>query len=176
MRKSIKIKKQPPMTDRTTRMRFARVFDEESDIRDAYHTNCDYTLRMRPKLVQSVERQVQEWLDNKGIEHPQIEISFTDAKGNRCNEWLLFQRSEIALKTCSNNWDIYHIAESNFWPRIISSRPKLTIQHSSKNMLHMKNEIRSTRYSVDEEKECTLAERLLHNQTKEKVEEKTEGK
>jgi hypothetical protein len=146
--------------DRTTRRRFEVIFDKEHYLREAYYENCDYTRRVTPELLHRVEQQVQKWLDNKGVEAQMLEITLTGA-AEKDSLNLTFTRCEVALKTCLNNWNIIHLAHSSFWPRILSSKPKLTIQHSGGEYLRMNNEIRPINYGVEEREQAEFAAHLL---------------
>jgi hypothetical protein len=134
---------QPPKektVDKTTSIRFEYAFDKEAEIREGHA--CDITPRLTEKLIKDVESMVIDWLDGHGIEQCQLEITFKDSEGEM-GEWVLFQRYEVALKTCSNNWEIYHLAKSGHWPRILSSKPKILIQKSAGEFIRFKNEIES---------------------------------
>ena len=160
-------KKKEVKSDITTKKRYEYSFDREHEIREAYHKNCDCSLNMSKSLSKEIENSVQNWLDSSGIESPHFEITLTPKTQSTkdsfsCSQTLLFIRSEIALKTCSNNWEIFHIANSRLWPRIISSKPKLKIQLSdSVSLVHLRNEILSTSYNQDSSNECQRAQRIV---------------
>jgi hypothetical protein len=153
--------------DKTTLPRFEYAFDKEREIREGYHSVCDSTLEMSEDLKKQVETMVTDWLDGHGVEAFQLEIKYKNAAGEFITP-SLFQRSEIALKTACNNWEIYHIAKSGDWPRILSSKPKLLIQRSSGDFIKLKNEIKSVDFET-----INQAQRMLNdfnNESENKIE------
>jgi hypothetical protein len=150
---------QPPKeqtVDKTTLLRFGYAFNEESEIRGDCSDVCDITKQLTEKLMKETESMVIDWLDRHGVESNQIEITFKSLQGEEC-DWILFQRYEVALKTCSNNWEIYHLAKSSHWPRILSSKSKLLIQKSAGKFIQFKNEIESVSHDT-----AGFARRLLN--------------
>ena len=128
--------------DKTTMIRFEYAFDKDSEIREAYHEETDITLRLNEKLKKQVEDMVMDWLDGYGVEQDRLQIDFKNDQGEFV-DFLLFMRYEVAVRTCSNNWEIHHLAQSGLWPRIISSKPKLLIQKSCGDFMVFKNGIES---------------------------------
>jgi hypothetical protein len=109
-------------------------------------------------------------LDNNGIESSVLDFSLFPAKTKnkkpKNNSRIFFYRSEIAFKTCGNNWSIIHIAQSAFWPRLISSKPKLIIQAFGGDYMCLKNEVRSCNYSKVEDEMCRFAEAVFKESAK----------
>lgn len=149
--------------DNSTMPRFEYYgFSKEVHLRSAYHENCDHSQYCDEELKKKIETDVQDWLNNNGAESTQLRLDLIPG-----DKWLLFQRSEIAIKTASNNWEIYHIARSGFWPHLISSKPKLHIQHPGE-LVRLKNEVRSFNYGEGESKDSQLSEHLIKNKDHEK--------
>lgn len=132
-------------------------FSKEDHLRAAYHENCDYSQYCDEDLKKKIETDVQNWLDNNNAESPQLQMNLKPG-----DKWLLFERSEVAMKTASNNWMIYHVANSSFWPRLISSKPKLLVQHPGE-LITIKNEVRSFNYGEAERHMSQISEGLLKN-------------
>lgn len=152
------------MSDNTTIKRYEHNFSKDHLVK-AYHKNCDESLRCTPELVEKIENDVTTWLNDQGVESSLLELSLKP-EGH-----ILFRRAELALKTAANNWTIYHIAQSGKWPRLISSKPKLTVQHPPE-LVTLKNEIRCLTYGEVERKQSIFAqvlsgERMKKNANKE---------
>ena len=122
-------------------------------------------------MIRDIEQKIKNWLDSTGAESRTIQIDLHNEK-NEITQTLEFERSEVALKTCRNNWEVFHIAHSDLWPRMICSKNKLIIQESNQ-YITLKNEIHSFGYSTDEIEIMDEARRIkAEESTKEEVEEK----
>lgn len=146
-------------TDRTTWARFSLQFNEKDYLRTAYVPSCDYTTQMSGRMQEDIEAQVRHWLDNAGLESRFISFSLEGKKGvTFVSKDLVFWRAEIAYKTASNVWAIFHIAQSSFWPRLVSSKPKVNVQFSGSG-IYLDNEIKACNYGCYED-QLLLAESL----------------
>lgn len=58
-----------------------------------------------------------------------------------------FNKSTIAIKNCSNSWNIYNIATSSKWTSVISSDRIETITDNMSLLHNVPNEVRSNIYS-----------------------------
>lgn len=162
------------MKDQSTRKRFELYGFSKEHLRSAYHENCDYSKYCDEELQKKIEGDVRAWLDDNGAESSQLQIDLKPG-----SKWLLFNRSEVAMKTASNNWEVYHVAQSLFWPRLISSKPKLLIQHPGE-LVKMRNEIRSFNYDQEEVHFSRVSEALINGGPREcsgepKQEDVTDG-
>ena len=90
--------------------------------------------------VEQIERQVVEWLNNDDPSETQL---YFETKRDR----FYFTKSTISLKSCINHWEIYNIADSANWSRLISSNVIASVgdnlMRSSGGLNSLPNEIKS---------------------------------
>jgi hypothetical protein len=149
--------KETTARDSTTHPRFSKRFEVDLNPDVA----VDYPIEFEKWQIVDIEMQVKNWLDEKGAEEPSLEI--TNIKQQPALTAIIFRRSEIAFKDCGNVWIIYHIARSNWWPRIISSRPKVEVKKDFDDYMTMKNEIRELSYSDAEERIVQEARKIIED-------------
>lgn len=103
------------------------------------------TYEIEPESISKIEEIVLDWLKN--TQESMVQIPMT--AGSLQPTYILFARSVVNIKTCSNVWEQWHIATSSQFDKIISLRVKI-IDTTSFDLLDkgfkMPNEIRSERY------------------------------
>jgi len=87
--------------------------------------------------VKLVEKQVKDWLNEDNPDSVQYYFE----------PLFYFTKSTISIKKCSNQWDIFNIAQSSQWSNIISSDLITTIGDNRCSLERLPNEIRSETYN-----------------------------
>lgn len=130
--------------DKITYKRYSRIFGAElfPDIKD------DLSNELEKWQIADIEMRVKNWLDEGGTEEVTLSIAVNDIdKRLPSSKELIFRRSEVAFKDCGNVWVVFHLARSQSWPRVISSKIKIELTKDFGDFLSMKNEIRELTYS-----------------------------
>jgi len=78
-----------------------------------------------------------------------LEMTLRDEK-DQFVQALLFTRSEIRMRTCSDCWDVWHVATESSCPHMFSYRVK-SISSSDFENNHLPNEVRSYNWSSDDQ-------------------------
>ena len=120
--------------------------ERKGDVDFWEHGFCsDVTTMFSEQTLADMEKRVYEWLRDESDQDPIIQFHYNCGW---CDS-VMFTRSEIQIKSCDNVWNIWRIAESNSYPKIISYRVKQVGTNESYKLsdkFRMPNEIRSENY------------------------------
>ncbi|RTK95478.1 MAG: hypothetical protein EKK64_06555 [Neisseriaceae bacterium] len=107
--------------------------------------NIDYSKNMTDEMKIGLEADIATWLKN--YDSPMLEVNIKGISGP-----IVFFRSEINIKSALNVWEVWYIASSDVYPKLISYKKGYIGTNQYEDGLVLNNEIRPVNYGSGEEK------------------------